>query len=255
MVAQEQIDRIVANARLENRRPRIHYRNRANVSTLRKGMDLFERQKRLFNTKKPVETEDLEQCRQNLSVLEQQISLMKQEFELLDDYVNNRNPLQKILRANIEQLIKEFDAKIYEENMIVPTQKVFIKHNGVLVDLGTYKISISGRYNTIHIDGSRNFNGRCHPHILDGIPCLGGYGNIIPRLIKTGQWFKAYCIIVEYLHSYNPSSVYTDIERWIYEYCDLCGRLKNKCKCVPVETVNIPETFASLLESETNAAF
>ena len=127
MVAQEQIDRIVANARLENRRPRIHYRNRANVSTLRKGMDLFERQKRLFNTKKPVETEDLEQCRQNLSVLEQQISLMKQEFELLDDYVNNRNPLQKILRANIEQLIKEFDAKIYEENMIVPTQKVFIK--------------------------------------------------------------------------------------------------------------------------------
>lgn len=79
-----------------------------------------------------------------------------------------------------------------------------------------------------------------HPHIsIGGFPCLGNLEQPIQRLMQAGEITQTLRMLKDYLSSYNPDSVYHNINNFIKDntYCLECGNLVKKCECSRLITV------------------
>ncbi len=101
--------------------------------------------------------------------------------------------------------------------LIIQTEPVFIDTTLARYNLGRYSIELeSGRLKIKAIDKPTKpeYQGRSdHPHVLGGEPCLGNMKEIYD-FIAQGDVVMTVASTLEFLHSYNPDSAYTQIDMW-----------------------------------------
>jgi len=66
-----------------------------------------------------------------------------------------------------------------------------------------------------------------HPHVRDGIPCLGEAVAPVSAALGDGRLLDAFLAVASVLRSYNASSPYVALEDWHGRSCDDCGRFRS----------------------------
>lgn len=152
--------------------------------------------------------------------------------EYSDALVGAREALENIKRTvakSLEGIEAEFDAirNIEGVRMIaanrekhtinVLTEPIYIKYDGATYSIGTFDISFAldsnGQYHLYMRNISGQKFGYDHPHIHNGLPCLG---NVKPvhQLFAAGEFAAGIAALMEYLRSYHPEGQYTSIDHW-----------------------------------------
>jgi hypothetical protein len=92
------------------------------------------------------------------------------------------------------------------------TKPIIIDKDGTQYKMGKYKVIIQNGF--VKINQPRNTNSVIHPHVKDGIPCLGDLSQSIPKLLANYEYALVFDIIHKYLSSYNENSAYLKIDSW-----------------------------------------
>jgi hypothetical protein len=125
--------------------------------------------------------------------------------------------------TNIHKLVPNLYDRITleEEYLCAYVHDLSINYDGTEYYLGDFQVKIKLDTGGLEIlNQSKKIDGYDHPHINDGVPCLGNVGPGIIRMLAEFELFGALQMIHKYLHSYNPDSVYKKIEFWDPDYID-----------------------------------
>jgi len=235
------IDKFIDATVLSRDPVKLSYRKRDQVSSIRKMIDDFEKTKREYNKGIRYTEDDLKRLSGSILFIEQQVVQMKEEYVVLQAIQDGKHIQKEILRNNIQTLVEKYGATLFFDEynarysyLKIPAPAIKLKHNGKQVILGPFEIIIkpNGCLSSIQIHGDIMIGYCCHPHVLEGRPCLGNLQTPVLKLLLGGQWVKLYYLLFEgFLHSHNPGSVYRGLGDWLYQYCDECGRFEDRCDC------------------------
>lgn len=115
--------------------------------------------------------------------------------------------------------------------------------------MGEYEIQLylTGHVKLINIYDRKN--GYDHPHVSNGIPCLGNLSQSIPRMIAEGDYLEVLLVMYDYLKTINRGGWYTsgNIYNWpvvksriktlklspvnSQDMCGRCGNEQDSCSC------------------------
>jgi len=208
----------------------LKYRKREEVSSIRRAIDNFEKAKREQNKGTRPNIDEINDLTQKINFIVEQAKQMEAEFACLKNIQLGINPFLPILKDNIEQLLK-MGGKIDKNTLVIKSPNITLRYKNDKVDLGIFEISID-KYGVESIIGENICNDCSHPHIYDcGEFCMGGYYDLVYKLLRTGQWVKAYYIIIEFLNSYNPRDCFCSLQYWTTPYCEECGYFEYECEC------------------------
>lgn len=141
---------------------------------------------------------------------------------LINSYENLRNATLKLkgletgkinAEEEVEKLISEYNLKFNTEGLIwFETEDIRIKD----ILLGKFKITLNINSGTIRIlNLTRRIDQYDHPHINNGVLCLGELANAISKLITEYKYIEVARLCKEVLYFYNQSSAHVPLERWI----------------------------------------
>jgi hypothetical protein len=105
---------------------------------------------------------------------------------------------------------------LVEDCLVVETLPVEVVWAGRRYQLGRYRIRfwpLSGRLE-VRAVGSTDPQGRDHPHIVRGNPCLGEGVGYARALWHAGDVAGLVRFVIAFLHSYSPESAYRPLTDW-----------------------------------------
>lgn len=173
--------------------------------------------------------EETQQCIQKAekTIREAQQTLTK----AVRDEIHFREKLNWLLSSGEKfkaTLAREFDnlvqlpgvEKVLVRDGIISvfTENIEIPFNGVVYDIGKFRIDIhssgaQGGVRCFNLTGQRN--GYFHPHIEgNGACCLGNIADGVAKLIGAYEFSVLVQVMLQYLRSVNPDSWYLHINNW-----------------------------------------
>jgi len=166
------------------------------------------------------------------------------EIELKEQKLKEENNQEeeKYQQLIDEGLYSEFfvTENIYKEKGIVGiTAPINIKHNNKVYYIGEFLIKMRlDNMGITMMNLSNGFEGYDHPHISGNNPCFGNMVVAINDLKEKHEFPDLFCLLYDYLCSYNPAGPYCHLERgWgeEWEWCKNCGRVTKECVCNKVK--------------------
>lgn len=70
--------------------------------------------------------------------------------------------------------------------------------------LGKYRLGIGLGFESISIENSQAYK-RCHPHILNAAPCLGGYRQLLNDAVLNTDVYQLVLVMIEFLSNVNEN--------------------------------------------------
>lgn len=116
-------------------------------------------------------------------------------------------------------------------SFIYRTDHIILEYNEYEISLGEFDISVNysncnrPEIQAYAVDPNPSENGGYeHPHIADGVICMGEAANKIYYMLKNCMFTDLFDVLEILLNTYNPNSPYRTIEEWSTEYkCSECG--------------------------------
>jgi hypothetical protein len=98
----------------------------------------------------------------------------------------------------------------------VSTTPIHLAWMGATYDLGRYwiELDLAGDVRIESIDKLGPKPAWDHPHVQDGLPCLGNLRQGVLKLIAEYELAIAVRILLDFLTTYQPEEAYTPIEGW-----------------------------------------
>jgi hypothetical protein len=98
----------------------------------------------------------------------------------------------------------------------VRSEPIRIDWRGLRYELGGYRIELdlAGDVRIESLDKLGPKPHWDHPHVQDGLPCLGNLREGVLKLIAQYQLALAIQVLLEFLSTYDPAEAYTSIEGW-----------------------------------------
>ena len=96
------------------------------------------------------------------------------------------------------------------------TEPVVIDWEGRRYALGAFRLSLD-LAGDVRVDSLEHLgpkSGWDHPHVQDGLPCLGNLRPGILKLIADFELALAAQLLLDFLTTYQPETAYTPIEGW-----------------------------------------
>jgi len=150
-----------------------------------------------------------------LQIAKDQVEIYNKKLEELKttpNFTRLMNKEMRLLRGN--KMIK--DIKIKDKVIYVFTKPVKLKVGNYIYDLGCYEMVLDLLSSNTRL---RVFNQNIadrkkqHPHIdSEGHCCLGNIQNKITKLLDNNKFAEVITIIIAYLHAYNATGAYINIE-------------------------------------------
>jgi hypothetical protein len=105
---------------------------------------------------------------------------------------------------------------VAEHLLRVSTTPMHVTWMGAIYDLGRYRIDLdlAGDVRIESIDKLGPKPAWGHPHVQDGLPCLGNLRQGVLKLIAEYELAIAVRILLDFLAAYQPEEAYTPIEGW-----------------------------------------
>jgi len=155
--------------------------------------------------------------------------------------VNNREKSGNLIKYLYEQAYEDIVVSSGYK-LTAYTKPVTVYHfltnkatERTLIKLGQYKVVISFKDLKIHsMDNKREHYD--HPHINNGSPCLGGWGNSINASLGNADYLEALEKIWNYLHAIDAGGWFYPIQFWLpkekqIEVCPNCQEEMEDCSC------------------------
>ncbi len=105
---------------------------------------------------------------------------------------------------------------VVDRSLHVIAGPVQIEWNGALYHLGDYRIvlDLAGdvRVESLSRLGPKPYWD--HPHVQDGLPCLGNIRDGVLKLIADYELALAVQVLMDFLRTYRPDSAYCPLEGW-----------------------------------------
>lgn len=107
-------------------------------------------------------------------------------------------------------------AEVVGSQLCVLTHPLEIESNGSAYNLGEYRIllNLSGDVRIESIDRLGPKSHWDHPHIQDGLPCLGNLREGVLKLIARYELALVTQVLMDFLSTYNADTAYCPIEGW-----------------------------------------
>ncbi len=98
----------------------------------------------------------------------------------------------------------------------VLTDPCHIAWQGTTYELGSYRVvlDLDGDVRVDSLDGHPPKPAWGHPHVQDGLPCLGNLREGVLKLVAEYELALATQVLLDFLSSYQPETAYTPIEGW-----------------------------------------
>lgn len=98
----------------------------------------------------------------------------------------------------------------------IETEPVAIQWQGRRYSLGAFRLTLD-LAGDVRVDSLEHLgpkSGWDHPHVQDGLPCLGNLRPGILKLIAEFELALAAQLLLDFLATYQPETAYTPIEGW-----------------------------------------
>jgi hypothetical protein len=104
------------------------------------------------------------------------------------------------------------ETRIEDSALIVVTEPIVVAARA----LGAYRLTIrlTGDIRIDSLDRAGPRPAWDHPHVQDGLPCLGNLRPGVLKLIAELEVGLAVQVLLDFLRSYQAETAYTPIERW-----------------------------------------
>jgi hypothetical protein len=98
----------------------------------------------------------------------------------------------------------------------VETERIVIAWDDRHYDLGAYclVLDLDGDVRVESLDGGGPKSHWDHPHVQDGLPCLGNLRAGLLKLIAEYELALATQVLIDFLRTYVPDAAYSPIEGW-----------------------------------------
>jgi hypothetical protein len=134
----------------------------------------------------------------------------------------------------LRKLVPNLYSSIYvsDNTLVALTHLVEITYNRSRYDIGEFEIRIKLDTGDVTISNQTNKvdDEYDHPHIFNGVACLGNIGKGILRMLAEFELFGTLQVIHTFLHSYNPDSPHKKIEFWDPDYEDEEENRYDRCR-------------------------
>lgn len=127
--------------------------------------------------------------------------------------------LDRFAEAELERLLAVpgvDGATAASSTLRVLTERIRIAWEGAAYDLGRYRLvlDLAGDVRIESLDKLGPRPAWDHPHVQDGLPCLGNLREGVLKLIAEYELALAVQVLLDFLHTYQPDSAYTPLEGW-----------------------------------------
>lgn len=108
------------------------------------------------------------------------------------------------------------DVQVDADALLVVTEPVVVQWADARYALGRYQLhlSLDGDARIESLDRLGPRASWDHPHVQDGIPCLGNLREGVLKLIAEYELALAAQLLIDFLYLYQPEDAYTPIEGW-----------------------------------------
>ncbi len=108
------------------------------------------------------------------------------------------------------------DARVEGTSLVVRTGPVAVHWGHAAYNLGTYRLwlDLAGDVRVESLDKLGPRPGWDHPHVQDGLPCLGNLRHGVLKLVAEYELALATQVLMDFLATYQPETAYTCIEGW-----------------------------------------
>ena len=106
--------------------------------------------------------------------------------------------------------------EVEQGRLVVGTEPVEIRWSGTSYALGAYRLVLD-LAGDVRIESVNKLGPKAawdHPHVQDGLPCLGNLREGVLKLIAEYELALAVQVLLDFLATYQPESAYTPIENW-----------------------------------------
>ncbi|MCC6177326.1 MAG: hypothetical protein IT305_18660 [Chloroflexi bacterium] len=102
------------------------------------------------------------------------------------------------------------------DRLTVVSEPIHLPWNGAVYRLGAYQLllDLAGDVRIQSVDRLGPRPAWDHPHVQDGLPCLGNLREGVLKLIAEYELALATQLLLDFLHLYQPEDAYTPIEGW-----------------------------------------
>src|SRR4051794_25134372 len=102
------------------------------------------------------------------------------------------------------------------DRLVVVTEPVTVAWEGAEYALGAYRLllDLAGDVRVESVDRAGPRGAWDHPHVQDGLPCLGNLREGVLKLIAEYELALAVQVLIDFLHTYLPEGAYTPIDGW-----------------------------------------
>jgi hypothetical protein len=155
------------------------------------------------------------------------------------------------LKASFEVLFRDRLQDIWFDgaNLFAMTKPVYIPYKEKIYNIGEFEILISLNGTFRLTNRTRKIESCDHPHVRQGMPCLGNTAEALPKMVFQGDYLGALMVLIDYLHSYNPGGEYggAALINWpiVKEREIIC----EKCK-INVKSCECPKQASSVIVEE-----
>lgn len=127
--------------------------------------------------------------------------------------------LDRFAGAELERLLAVRgvrSAAVAGSTLHVATEPVLISWGGATYDLGAYRLilDLAGDVRIESLDRRGPKPSWDHPHVQDGLPCLGNLREGVLKLIAEYELALAAQVLIDFLSTYQPDDAYTPLEGW-----------------------------------------
>lgn len=141
------------------------------------------------------------------------------------------------LREMFTELLKDkYESFSFNKTEVIGrTKEVVIKYLRYKFHVGKFEIVISLNGEVRMYNTTKRFGTNDHPHVDNGIPCLGNIKETIPKMIFQGDYLGLLSLLHDFLLAYNPDGPYTKLtEGWgdgTIKKCEECESILEECEC------------------------
>ena len=114
------------------------------------------------------------------------------------------------------EVVDDLEVEIEQGCLVVTTRPIHVAWSNRCFDVGRFRIAVdlAGEVRINSVDHLGPRPGWDHPHIQDGLPCLGNLREGILKLIAAYELALAVQVLLDFLATYTPETAYARIEGW-----------------------------------------
>lgn len=158
---------------------------------------------------------DIAQLSRRLVALERQVRASSGRLTELSS-IEELQPFANQQFDRIAALPRVAALALAETSLEVQTEPIELEWEERRYRLGDYRLTIDLR-GDVRVDSLAHLGpkpGWDHPHVQDGLPCLGNLRPGILKLIAELELALATQLLLDFLVTYQPETAYTPIEGW-----------------------------------------